>query len=62
MAAREYPRTRSGERTYVYESAGGAFRRELTVNDTGLVLEYPDYWHAEAAYDNGKPSSEKCHA
>ena len=32
---------------YLYESAGGKFRRELTVDDYGFVLEYPDFWKAE---------------
>jgi hypothetical protein len=40
--------TRLGERTYLYESAGGAFRRELTVNHSGFVVDYPDFWRAEA--------------
>ena len=40
--------TRLDERTYLYESAGGAFRRELTVNDSGFVVDYPDFWRAEA--------------
>ncbi|MDQ6636082.1 MAG: putative glycolipid-binding domain-containing protein [Gemmatimonadota bacterium] len=40
--------TRLGERTYLYESAGGAFRRELTVNESGFVVDYPDFWRAEA--------------
>jgi len=40
--------TRLGERTYLYESAGGAFRRELTVNDSGFVVDYPEFWRAEA--------------
>lgn len=40
--------TRASERTYVYESAGGSFRRELTVNDAGFVTEYPELWRAEA--------------
>ena len=40
---------RASETTYVYESAGGAFRRELTVNDAGFVVEYPGIWHAEAS-------------
>jgi hypothetical protein len=34
--------------TYRYESAGGAFTRELTVNAGGLVTRYPDLWEAEA--------------
>jgi hypothetical protein len=33
---------------YLYESAGGEFRRELTVDDFGCVTEYPGLWHAEA--------------
>jgi hypothetical protein len=35
--------------TYRYESAGGAFIRDLAVNDTGFVVEYPDFWTSEAA-------------
>ena len=41
--------TRLSATTFLYESAGGAFRRELAVNDVGFVLEYPDFWHAEAS-------------
>jgi hypothetical protein len=33
---------------YVYESAGGAFRRELQVDAFGCVIDYPGLWHAEA--------------
>lgn len=33
---------------YRYESAGGAFRRELTVDAFGCVTEYPGLWRAEA--------------
>jgi len=29
---------------YQYESAGGAFRRELTVDDMGLIVEYQGLW------------------
>ena len=39
--------TRVDRHRYLYESADGAFRRELTVNDTGLVLEYPGLWSAD---------------
>jgi uncharacterized protein len=49
---------RSAER-YIYESAGGAFRRELTVDESGLVLEYPELWIAEAVErdsSNGRDS------
>jgi hypothetical protein len=33
---------------YVYESAGGAFRRELQVDAFGCVIDYPGLWRAEA--------------
>jgi hypothetical protein len=33
---------------YRYESAGGTFRRDLTVGDAGWVTEYPDFWQVEA--------------
>jgi hypothetical protein len=33
---------------YVYESAGGAFRRELQVDEFGCVVDYPGLWRAEA--------------
>ncbi|MFL5563303.1 MAG: putative glycolipid-binding domain-containing protein [Gemmatimonadaceae bacterium] len=39
--------TRLGPDQYLYESAGGSFRRELTVNEHGLVLDYPGLWVAE---------------
>ena len=39
--------TRTGARTYRYESASGAFRRELEVNDVGFVIDYPGLWIAE---------------
>ncbi|MBA3342637.1 MAG: putative glycolipid-binding domain-containing protein [Gemmatimonadaceae bacterium] len=40
--------TRTGAETYRYESANGKFRRELTVDTAGFVIEYPDFWRAEA--------------
>jgi len=40
--------TRLSPERYLYESAGGAFRRELIVDAIGLVSEYPDLWRAEA--------------
>ena len=40
--------TRLGPDGYRYESAGGTFRRDLTVTDEGWVTEYPDFWRAEA--------------
>jgi uncharacterized protein len=33
---------------YRYESAGGTFKRDLTVSDEGWVTEYPDFWQADA--------------
>lgn len=39
--------TRLGANKYLYESAGGKFRRELEVDDYGFVLKYPDFWVAE---------------
>jgi hypothetical protein len=38
---------RLGEDTYRYESAGGKFTRELTVNQAGFVTHYPGFWQAE---------------
>jgi uncharacterized protein len=38
---------REGERTYRYESRGGAFVRTLEVNAAGLVTSYPGLWEAE---------------
>lgn len=38
---------RLDENTYRYESAGGKFVRELTVNKDGFVTNYPDLWQAE---------------
>jgi hypothetical protein len=40
--------TRTAEDRYVYESAGGKFRRELTVDANGFVLEYPGLWKVES--------------
>jgi hypothetical protein len=40
--------TRVSADHYVYESAGGAFRRELEVDDFGCVIDYPGLWRAEA--------------
>jgi hypothetical protein len=33
---------------YHYESADGAFQRELLVDDSGFVLHYPGLWSSEA--------------
>lgn len=32
---------------YLYESAGGRFVTELTVNELGLVTHYPNFWRVE---------------
>ena len=40
--------TRLSPERYLYESAGGAFRRELIVDAIGFVSEYPGLWRAEA--------------
>lgn len=39
--------TRTAKDRYVYESSGGKFRRELTVNASGFVLDYPGIWRAD---------------
>jgi hypothetical protein len=46
--------TRTGRETYRYESANGRFRRDLTVDAAGFVLEYPDFWRAEARTGTSK--------
>jgi hypothetical protein len=40
--------TRVSDSTYRYESAGGRFLRDLTVNEAGIVTEYPGLWRSEA--------------
>jgi uncharacterized protein len=40
--------TRLTELTYRYESAGGEFTRELTVNAHGFVVNYPGVWRDES--------------
>jgi hypothetical protein len=42
---------RIDETTYRYESGGGSFVTELTVNDVGFVIKYPNFWEME-----GRPS------
>lgn len=49
LAVLEQVYTRLGASSYRYESAGGTFHRELIVNADGFVLEYPDFWRAEAS-------------
>ena len=39
--------TRIGPLAYRYESANGAFTRDLSVDANGFVLEYPGLWRAE---------------
>jgi uncharacterized protein len=34
--------------TYQYESGGGAFIRQIQVNPTGFVINYPDFWEQQA--------------
>jgi uncharacterized protein len=41
--------TRLAVDRYRYETTDGEFEREITVNDEGLVLEYPGQWRTEAA-------------
>jgi len=38
---------RTAEQTYRYESAGGSFVKDLTVNDAGFVIQYPDFFSVE---------------
>lgn len=37
---------RLSETSYRYESADGAFVRDIEVNEAGLVTRYPDFWEA----------------
>ena len=45
--------TRLAAHRYLYESAGGTFRRELTVDDHGFVVDYPGLWiaHHDTTHD-----------
>lgn len=38
---------RTGENSYVYESANGAFRAEIETDEIGLVTRYGDFWKVE---------------
>jgi uncharacterized protein len=38
---------RTAADSYRYESAGGSFAADLTVNDQGFVVNYPDLWEQE---------------
>ena len=42
---------------YLYESAGGTFRRELIVDEVGFVLDYPDLWRSETTIRHLDPLS-----
>jgi len=46
--------TRVAPETYRYESANGKFRRDLKVDAAGFVLEYPDFWRAEARWGSSE--------
>lgn len=39
---------RLSDDVYRYESADGKFRRDLKVDSSGFVLDYPDFWRSEA--------------
>ena len=39
---------RLGERRYRYESADGAFHREIEVNEAGMVTRYPGLWETDS--------------
>ena len=41
--------TRTGERTWLYESRGAAFRAALEVDEQGLVVDYEGLWRRIAA-------------
>lgn len=47
--------THAASDRYDYESAGGRFRRELTVDAFGCVIDYPGLWHAEATTRSASP-------
>lgn len=39
---------RESDRTYRYSSNGGTFQRTLTVDEEGLIVEYPGLWRRES--------------
>jgi uncharacterized protein len=47
--------TRTATDRYLYVSAGGAFRRELLVDESGFVLEYPGLWSVEGVQVSTRP-------
>ena len=38
---------RIDETTYRYESSGGSFVTDLSVNEAGFVIKYPNFWETE---------------
>jgi hypothetical protein len=48
--------TRRADDRYLYESAGGVFQRELSVDSFGCVVEYPGLWSAEAIVSHSASS------
>jgi hypothetical protein len=44
---------RTGDASYRYESGGGAFVRDLRVDATGFVIDYPGFWQLEGAAEPG---------
>jgi uncharacterized protein len=42
--------------TYRYESRGGRFVRDLTVDETGFVTRYPDFWERVDGDEGPRPS------
>lgn len=48
--------TRLSADRYMYESAGGTFRRELVVDERGFIVDYPGFWRAELAGRDEAPS------
>ncbi|MGH9766396.1 MAG: putative glycolipid-binding domain-containing protein [Blastocatellia bacterium] len=40
---------RIADNVYRYESSGGKFVTELSVNKAGFVTSYPDLWEVEAS-------------
>jgi len=38
---------RTSDTSYLYQSSGGKFVTEITVNSSGFVSEYPNLWQAE---------------
>jgi hypothetical protein len=43
---------RIGENTYRYESSGGGFVAELSVDEAGFVTKYPGFWETEDEFES----------